>query len=117
MRCLQLNLLNITNPDPYDMGSFSGTKYVQNYRNNIQIDITPGGGGGGVPANLIVHDGTTTNSYVPAYGFYADAYLKAEMVYPAAELSEMNGGTINAITFYTSSPASEAWTSTWQVFV
>ena len=33
-------------PNPYDMDSFSGTKYVQNYRNNIQIDITPGGGAG-----------------------------------------------------------------------
>ena len=33
-------------PNPYDMDSFSGTKYVQNYRSNIQIDITPGGGAG-----------------------------------------------------------------------
>ena len=66
---------------------------------------------------LTVHDGTTTNSYVPVYGFYADAYLKCEMVYPASELSDMNGGTISALTFYTSSAASAAWTSTWQVFV
>ena len=66
---------------------------------------------------LTVHDGTGTNSYVPVYGFYADAYLKCEMVYPAAELADMAEGTINSIKFYPSSPASDAWTSTWQVFV
>ena len=66
---------------------------------------------------LTVNDGTSTNSYVPAYGFYADAYLKCEMVYPATELAEMVGGSIEGLTFYTSSPATEAWTSTWQVFV
>ena len=66
---------------------------------------------------LTVHDGTGTNSYVPAYGFYADAYLKCEMVYPAAELTDMVGGTINGITYYATTPASDAWTGTWQVFV
>ena len=104
------------NPDPTNVAAFSGTKYTQNYRNNIQIDITPGGGGG-TSGELTVHDGTGTNAYVPIYGFYADAYLKCEMVYPAAELAAMNGSTINSMKFYPSSPASEAWTSTWQVFV
>ena len=33
------------NPNPYDIGSFTGTKYVQNYRINLQLDITAGGGG------------------------------------------------------------------------
>ena len=33
------------NPDPYNMGSFSGTTYVQNYRANIQITIAGEGGG------------------------------------------------------------------------
>ena len=28
---------------------------------------------------LTVHDGTSTNGYVPIYGYYTDAYLKAEM--------------------------------------
>ena len=46
---------------------------------------------------LTVHDGTNTNNYVPIYGLWADAYLKCEMVYPATELAEMAGGTINSI--------------------
>ena len=66
---------------------------------------------------LTVHDGTATNSYVPVYGFYADAYLKCEMVYPASELGAMNGGEISGLTFGISSPATEAWTGTFQVFV
>ena len=66
---------------------------------------------------LTVHDGTATNAYVPVYGFYADAYLKCEMVYPASELSVMNGGQISSMTFGISSPATEAWTATFEVFV
>ena len=41
------------NPDPYNMGSFTGTTYVQNYRANIQIDITAGGGGGGSMEDML----------------------------------------------------------------
>ena len=105
-------------PNPYDMGSYTGTTYMKDYRSNIILDITPGGsGGGGVAGEITVHDGTVTNGNVPVYGFYADAYLKCEMVYPAAELADMANGTINSIKFYASTPASEAWTSTWQVFV
>ena len=40
---------------------------------------------------LTVHDGTATNGYVPVYGFYADAYLKAEYVIPAADLARSMG--------------------------
>ena len=66
---------------------------------------------------LTVHDGTATNAYVPVYGFYADAYLKCEMVYPASELSAMNGGQISSMAFGINSPAAEAWTGTFEVFV
>ncbi|MBQ3354535.1 MAG: DUF2436 domain-containing protein [Bacteroidales bacterium] len=107
-----------TDPNPYDMSTYGGTTYIQNYRANIMIDITPGGSGGGtVSGELTVHDGEQTNSYVPVYGFYGDAYLKCEMVYPAAELAQMAGASINSIKFYATTPADEAWTSTWQVFV
>ena len=32
------------NPDPYNLGSFSGSNYLSNNRANIQLDITAGGG-------------------------------------------------------------------------
>ena len=66
---------------------------------------------------LTVYDGTGTINYVPFYGFYGDAYLKCEFVMPAADLSEMAGAEINAMTFYASSPAEAAWTSNVQVFM
>ena len=42
------------NPDPYNLGSYSGNKYVSPNRANIQIDITAGGGGGMVEDQLHV---------------------------------------------------------------
>ena len=66
--------------------------------------------------SLTVHDGSATNGYVPVYGYYADAYLKSEMVYPATELSEMDGGMINSMTFY-ATQTSVNWGTNFQVFV
>ena len=66
---------------------------------------------------LTVYDGTTTNMYVPVYGNWADAYLKCEFVVPASDLEDMDGGTISQMDFYLSSPAAEAWTGTFQVFL
>ena len=66
---------------------------------------------------LTVYDGTTTNDYVPVYGYYTDAYLKAEFVMPSTEIAEMAGSTINSMKFYATTPASEAWTSTFRVFM
>ena len=70
------------------------------------------------PAGLVsltIHDGTATNGYVPIYGFYADAYLKCQFIYPAAELADINGAVIDSLTFYATTPASDTWGSTWQV--
>ena len=49
---------------------------------------------------LTVADGTSTNGYVPVYGYYADAYLQADFVYPADSLSVMTGSIINSMTFF-----------------
>ena len=104
------------NPDPLNLGSYGGNKYVSPNRANIQLDITAGGGGG-VAGEITVHDGTVTNGNVPVYGFYADAYNKCEMVYPATELAAMNGGDINSLKFY-ASQSSVSWGSAiFQVFV
>ena len=77
------------------------------------------------PANaqntLTVADGTTTNRYVPVYGYYADAYLRCQTIYTADALdaaavgNSMNGGTITGLTYYLSTSASDPWIGTWEV--
>ena len=68
---------------------------------------------------LTVHNGTATNDYVPVYGFYADAYLKAEFVYPASELTAIanSNDPIIGMTFY-ASQANVSWgNANFQVFL
>ena len=64
---------------------------------------------------LTVADGTGTNSNVPIHGLWADAYLRCQTIYPAEDLSEMTGSSIQGLTYYLSSPATEAWTGTWEI--
>ena len=77
---------------------------------------TRSNGGNRDAVELTVHDGSTTNNYVPVYGNYADAYLKCEFIYPAEELVDMAGGEISNLKFY-SSTANASWTSNFQVFM
>ena len=68
---------------------------------------------------------TTTNSYVPVWGLWADNSLQCEIVYPASELEDMAGGEISALKFYTSSTstnigtasASNNWDGTFKIFM
>ncbi len=64
----------------------------------------------GVPS-LTVADGTATNGYVPVYGYYTDNYLRCQMIYPASMLTTMAGGTIEGLTFY-SSTTNTTWNNT-----
>ena len=50
--------------------------------------------------NLTVNDGTVSNSYVPVYGYWADAKLQSEFIIPASSLSTLAGGSIQAMKFY-----------------
>ena len=49
---------------------------------------------------LTVYDGTENNGFVPVYGYYCDAYLKCETVYPMGQIGEMNGGVIVGLKYY-----------------
>ena len=71
----------------------------------------------GQETTLTVYEGTDNNSYVPVYGFYADAYLNCQIVYSADELADMTDGTISKMTFYLSSSAEAAWTGTFKVYL
>ena len=69
---------------------------------------------------LTVADGSATNGYVPVYGYYADAYLRSQIIYPATDIAAattsvgMNGGSITGLTFYTSQ-ASVSLSGTFEV--
>ncbi len=58
---------------------------------------------------LIVADGTTTNRYIPIYGYYADADQHNQVIYPADSIEDMLGGTISGMTFYMSQTNSNPW--------
>ncbi|MCR4825978.1 MAG: Ig-like domain-containing protein, partial [Bacteroidales bacterium] len=68
------------------------------------------------PTDLTVYNGTSTNQYIPMYGYYFDNYTKSECIIPASQLTAMNGSAISAITFYPSSvgTTNSTWTSTSQ---
>ena len=87
------------------------------YQYGVQA-VYPGGDAKGNRDEFTVFDGTATNGYVPVYGFYCDAYLKSEMVYPATEIGEMAGGTISSMKFYAPSSPSVSWgAANFQVFM
>lgn len=67
---------------------------------------------------VTVCDGTATNNYVPVCGFYADTQgCQSEFVIPASEIGILPGGQISKLTFYLSTPATAAWTATFQVYM
>ena len=91
------------NPNPYNMGSFGGTTYVQNVRPNIQIDITPGGGQGGETVTVQIGEGTSTTGYFPMYYLY-DNSLSTQL-FTAAELNAAGAvaGQMTNIAWYSES--------------
>jgi hypothetical protein len=58
--------------------------------------------------SITVNDGTTTNGYVPIYGYYVDEITKSQFIIPAENLADMAWGTINKMTFYASN-SSVSW--------
>ena len=71
------------------------------------------------PENLTVYgDNTTTNEYVPIYGYWADSKSKCEFIIPSEKIAAMNGGRISAMKFYLSSSGDDNEISaTFDVFV
>ena len=58
---------------------------------------------------ITVNDGTTTNGYVPIYGFYVDDHTQSRFIIPASALSQIEFGIINKLVFHAST-ASAPWT-------
>jgi len=64
----------------------------------------------------LVANGTETNSYVPIYGLYTDAYIHSQTIYPSSILEELSdGGTILSLKWFLSSPTSSILNGTFQV--
>ena len=57
---------------------------------------------------ITVNDGTGTMDYVPFYGYYCDMGAHSQFIIPATDLAAMQWGTINKLTFY-SSTTSASW--------
>lgn len=81
-----------------------------------QVEIFGEEGEDGGSGSLTVADGTATNSYVPVYGFYADAYQKSQFLYPASMLSEMNNSQIRSLTFYADQDSVD-WGALFEVYM
>ena len=67
---------------------------------------------------VTVYDGTNTNSYVPVYGTWADAYNKCEFIMNAEQLTELPAGsTLTGLKWYLSSPTSKSWQGNFMIFI
>ncbi len=61
------------------------------------------------PTNKVAEDYTVyenasaTNEYVPFYGYYADATQQNQMIFPASDLADLDGGEITQMVFYIAS--------------
>ena len=76
-------------------------RFIADERANIELDIHH---------SATVNDGISTNSYIPVYGHYADAYLKAEFVTPAELLTNIpSPSKITSMTFYAAAAPADTW--------
>ena len=64
---------------------------------------------------LTVADGSTTNDYVPFYGYYLDANQHCQVIYPDNMLTDMQGSAITQMEFYLNSTPSFTSTITFKM--
>ena len=85
--------------NPTTTGDFEATILVGDAGGNItpvEIPLT-----GSAVYSATVANGTTTNAYVPFYGYYYDNMQINQMIYPEDMLTDLQGKIIKGITFYT----------------
>ncbi len=49
---------------------------------------------------LTIYDGTDQNAFLPVFGYYYDERQVNQMIYPAQELTELQGKVLKSMTFY-----------------
>ena len=62
---------------------------------------------------LVVANGTTTNSYVPVYGNYVDAPQRSQSLYPASMLTDLQGQSITAMTYFANGSSFDNGVNKW----
>ena len=68
-------------------------------------------------SELTVNNGTTTNEYVPVYGYYVDNISKSQFIIPALSLDDMVGGTIHQLKFYCSQSSVNFGNARFKVYI
>ena len=71
----------------------------------------------GEEKTLTVADDTYSNSYVPVYGNYAEQKQRCQVIYPASELSAMNGKEITQMVFYLNTIPTKVWDSEYTILL
>lgn len=66
---------------------------------------------------VTVNDGTNTNSYVPIYGLWVDDITKSQFIIPATDLTAMQFGIVNKLTFYSSNANVNWGAATFNVYL
>ncbi len=64
---------------------------------------------------LTVADDTYENNAVPIDGYNCDGYVRSQIIYPATDLSSMNGKSITGLTFYMKSTGTKNWGVTFEI--
>ena len=92
---------------PTAVGEFAQTLTIDcGAAGNFEIALT--GVGAEMPAEVVVADGTSTNSYVPVYGYSFDGTGGlGQMIYPENMLTGLVGKKINALKFHHDLPYSK----------
>ena len=75
----------------------------------IVFCLLVGGKAWGQSTLTVYENETSTNSYIPLYGYDGDYYQKTEFVIPASELSAMSGKDITEMKFYINSTTTKVW--------
>ena len=101
------NIIDVTNPT-YDFTNLTPEQaYTVKVRANCDVNDMSAWSAPFTftPTNayvITVHDGSASNSVVPVYGLWVDDITKSQFIIPASDLTAMQYGTINKLTFYSS---------------
>lgn len=67
--------------------------------------------------SITINDGTTTNQFVPVYGYYADQISLSQFIIPAEQLEEIIWDSIQQLTFYASQTSVDWGAAKFEVYM